>query len=164
MEALGEALSQWGSDEGAIVVVSHDRNFCEKIPFTHVATVQDGKLKMEQRSPVSSDFEIASLSLAAAIHGRGDKSSQSSPETETQIDPALRKKAFNAPKRIAKLEEFLESTELRIAQLDEEMLANGNDLGKLQDLSKEKEKLVAASANYMAEWEELEQLLAQVNS
>jgi len=164
VEALGEALSQWGSDEGAVVVVSHDRNFCEKIPFTHVATVQDGKLTMEQRSPVSTDFEIASLSLAAPTNGRGDKSTHSSressvKETETQIDPALRKKAFNAPKRIAKLEELLESTELRIAQLDEEMLANGNDLGRLQDLSKEKEKLVATAANYMAEWEELEQLL-----
>ena len=34
VEALSEALSGWGEDTGAIVVISHDKAFCEKVGFT----------------------------------------------------------------------------------------------------------------------------------
>jgi ATPase subunit of ABC transporter with duplicated ATPase domains len=30
VEALSEALSEWGDDQGALVVVSHDRTFCSE--------------------------------------------------------------------------------------------------------------------------------------
>ena len=49
-----------------------------------------------------------------------------------------------------------------IAQLDEEMLANGSDVGKLVDLSKEKELLENEVMELMEEWEELETLVAEM--
>ena len=36
-------LSGWGGKDGAIVVISHDREFCEKVGFTHIGTVVDGE-------------------------------------------------------------------------------------------------------------------------
>ena len=49
IEALGEGLSEWGVDDGAVVVISHNRSFCKAIPFTHVGTVVNGKLTVERR-------------------------------------------------------------------------------------------------------------------
>ena len=57
ISGLAKALSGWGGQDGAIVVISHDRKFCEKVGFTHVGTVMDGKLVLEQRSLRDSDWD-----------------------------------------------------------------------------------------------------------
>merc|ERR1711966_284562 len=56
IQGLANALSGWGGKDGAMVVISHDRDFCEKVGFTHVGTVADGKLTLEQRSLRESDW------------------------------------------------------------------------------------------------------------
>eukprot|EP00977_Amphora_coffeiformis_P014886 scaffold4242_cov175-Amphora_coffeaeformis.AAC.10 len=163
-EALSEAISEWGGDRGALVVVSHDRSFCQRIPFTHVATVQDGRLLLEERSIRESDWSSSDLSTQAWKSeklNRAEANSNSSVSTDG-IDPALRKKAFNAPKRIEKLERLIEAAESKIAEIDDKMMAVGNDVGKLVDLNEEKEKIAKTVEEYMEEWEELEELLAQV--
>ena len=40
--------------DGSLVVISHDRDFCEKVGFTHIGTVMGGKLVLEQVSPPTS--------------------------------------------------------------------------------------------------------------
>ena len=80
---------------------------------------------------------------------------------ENELDPALRKKLFNAPKRISTLESLIEKAEEEMASLDEEMLANGSDVGLLTDLAQKKETLEGQVLEYMDEWEELEALLSQ---
>lgn len=52
IQGLANALSGWDKEgkDGAVVVISHDREFCEKVGFTHVGTVKDGKLVLEQVS------------------------------------------------------------------------------------------------------------------
>ena len=44
------------------------------------------------------------------------------------------------------------------------MMSSGNDVGKLVDLNSEKEKLEETVADYMEEWQELEELLAQATA
>lgn len=139
-------------------MVSHDRAFCDKIEFTHVATVSDGKLIIEQRSARESDWAISDMEAAATSKESNHQQESKKPE----LDPALRKQAFNAPKRIAKLEKMIEETEAKIAALEEEMLANGSDTGKLMDLSKKKEELEVSVEKYTQEWEQLEELLLQI--
>lgn len=56
IDGLANALSGWGGKDGAIVVISHDREFCEKVGFTHVGTVMNGKLVLEQRPLRESDW------------------------------------------------------------------------------------------------------------
>jgi len=56
IQGLANALSEWGGEDGAIAVISHDRGFCEKVGFTHVGTVTDGKLVLEQRPVRDSDW------------------------------------------------------------------------------------------------------------
>jgi len=62
---LAKALSGWGGKDGAVVVISHDRKFCEKVGFTHVGTVMDGKLVLEQRSLRDSDWDQYDIGAAA---------------------------------------------------------------------------------------------------
>ena len=69
MEALSESLSDWGEDDGAIVVISHDKSFCDKVGFTHVATVtSEGTLKLEQRGTRDSDWD-SSIATYQRING-----------------------------------------------------------------------------------------------
>merc|ERR1711966_596786 len=58
VEALSEVLSDWGDGKGSIVVISHDKAFCEQIGFTHVLTITDeGRLRLEQRDANINDWD-----------------------------------------------------------------------------------------------------------
>lgn len=153
IEALSQGLSVWGEDDGAVVIISHDRSFCNAIPFTHVGTVEDGKLVVEQRSVRSSDwslFEGSTVTVEGISVNGGGRKDHNHHSTGTDDDPSdpyhqqmdaeKRKQAFNAPKRISKIEQLLEDAEARIAAIDEEMFANGSNVGKLTELSAKREE------------------------
>ena len=169
VEALSDAISGWSGDKvGALVVVSHDRNFCEKINFTHVATVRDGKFTIEERPARDSDWIIQSLSEATIATSNDDSGATGNGSTTAAVtkkkeitDPKIRKQLFNAPKRIEKIEKQIEDLGQQIAKLDTEMLSNGNDVGKLVDLNKNKEKLQSKIDALEAEWVGLEELIAE---
>jgi len=57
IQGLANALGGWGGKDGAVVVISHDREFCEKVGFTHVGTVVNGGLLLEQRGLQDGDWE-----------------------------------------------------------------------------------------------------------
>lgn len=175
VEALSDALSVWGDNKGAIVVVSHDRHFCDKITFTHVATVQDGKFTLEEREVRASDWFVAGMSAATSVGSTtdvassqnsassdGNSATTASSKPKKELDPKLRKAAYNAPKRIQKLEGMIADAEGQIATLDENMLQHGKDVEKLVEWNQKKQKLQEKIETYMAEWNELEELLAKV--
>ena len=162
VEALSESLSNWGDEMGSMVVISHDKAFCEKVGFTHVATVQaDGSLRLEQRGTRDSDWDSSVATVQRSSTVATEKPEKSADDRPGVLDPKLRKQAYNAPKRIAKIESLVEQKEGKIAELEDEMLANGSDVGTLLDLTKEKEQLEEQVMELMEEWEELETLLAQ---
>ena len=168
VEALSEVLSDWGDEKGAIVVISHDKAFCEQVGFTHVLTITgEGGLRLEQRDANSGDWD-SSVATFQKSNGESESSdTESAPEMTPEEKEALAKKrkmAFNAPKRIAKIEALVEEKEEKISVLDEEMLANGSDVGKLVDLTKEKDVLEEEVMTLMEEWEELESLLAEMEA
>jgi ABC transporter C-terminal domain len=178
IDALSDALSEWGEAKGAIIVVSHDRHFCDKITFTHVATVKDGKLILEERGVRPSDWIVAGMAAATDHASSMDAPSgivrsndvESSPSSTTQttppmnkeLDPKLRKAAYNAPKRIKKLEALIAESENKIAELEALMLGDGKNVDKLVDWNKQKQTLQGKIDSYMNEWTELENLLSQV--
>ena len=173
VEALSESLSDWGDETGSIVVISHDKTFCDKVGFTHVVTVQtNGSLLVEQRGTRDSDWDSSIDTLQRSSSSSslseqdvvvdGNDGAVAAATTTPPLDPKLRKQAYNAPKRIAKIEGLVEDKEAAIALLEDEMLANGSDVGKLVDLTNEKEALEAQVMELMEEWEELETLLSRV--
>jgi ABC transporter C-terminal domain len=172
VEALSEALRDWGNDAtnenkpmGAFVVISHDRDFCDRIEFTHVATVQDGVLRLEERNARESDWQMNDLGAASGTseHGNGVGVATSTADVpELKLSDKDRKRVFNAPKRISKLERLVEQADTRMVEIDSVMMANGSDVAKLVDLAKEKQELEGKVVEYMKEWEELEELLARI--
>jgi ATPase subunit of ABC transporter with duplicated ATPase domains len=89
VEALSESLSGWGNDLGTVVVISHDKAFCEKIGFTHVLTVDNGAIILEQREVTEKDWDASSFTLQRASTGTAKASKKA------EMDPATRKKLFN---------------------------------------------------------------------
>lgn len=167
VKALSEALSDWGTDQGAIVVVSHDKNFCQAVGFSHVGTIHDGQFSVQERAMRDSDWNFESSAttptMGVAVSTRNGESS-SGTGASPQVDRSLKKQVYNAPKRIAKLETLIEKTELSIAELESEMMAHGSDVGKLMDLTEQKADLENKVTEYMEEWESLEELLESVGA
>ena len=161
-------MSNWGGKDGSIVVVSHDRAFCEQVGFTHVGTVKDGKLTVEERGLQEKDWERYDISSTLLI---GSTTRVASGEVEvvelTAEEKAeqerKRKLAFNAPKRIKKIEEMIEQSEARIEEYDEEMMTVGNDVEKLMELTNKKTEEEENVATLMEEWEELEEIVAEMS-
>jgi ATP-binding cassette subfamily F protein uup len=159
IEALSESLSEWGEEEGAIVVISHDKSFCDKVGFTHVATVKDGALIVEQRNPTDADWDSSDQTLQRSAEE--EELPQETKESK-EVDSKVRKQVFNASKRVPKIEELVDQKEERIATLEAEMLDIGDEYEKLVNLTKEKEKLEKEVNKLMKEWDQLEELLLQV--
>jgi len=167
VEALSEVLSDWGDGKGSIVVISHDKAFCEQVGFTHVLTITDeGTLKLEQRdaNPGDWDSSVATFQKSGSDGDVSGNDSSGEPTTvvDKKLDAKRRKMAFNAPKRIAKIESLVEQKEEKMAALDEEMMANGSDVGKLVDLTNARNVLEEEVLELMEEWEELETLVAEM--
>ena len=138
--------------------------------------MNDGKFRLEERPVRESDWFVqgmeAAKPLTTTVEGDNNASSDSvaannnnvsapsSPKKE--LDPKLRKAAFNAPKRIKKLESMIAENETKIIQIDDQMSQHGKDVEKLMDMNTEKQGLQEKIDSYMQEWNELEDLLAQV--
>lgn len=158
IQALSQALSEW---EGTVVIVSHDKSFCETIGFTHVGTVENGSYTMEERSLRPSDW--SQFDEESGSESTSDNVASVSKEQQ-QLDRKLQKQAYNAPKRIQKLEQLMEELEIKVASIEDEMIANGSNVKKLMELTQEKETLDAKIEDYMQEWEQLEELLLSVSA
>ena len=162
IEALGEALSSWGGKDGSVVVVSHDRAFAQQIGFTHVGTVKDGGLVIEERGLNDKDWERYDI---ASTSGDGSSDTDASSAVEDKAEQEKKRKlAFNAPKRIKKIEDMIEQSELKIAEYDEKMMDIGNDLEKLMEMTELKTKEEENVASLMEEWEMLESVIDEVSN
>jgi ATPase subunit of ABC transporter with duplicated ATPase domains len=160
---LSNALSSWGKKDGAVIVVSHDKSFCDSVGFNTVGTVKDGSLVIEERELNDNDWRQYDMALSTAVESSNselDKEIEKTPE-QIEEEKKRRKMAFNAPKQIAKLEKKIEQAETKIAELDEEMMTVGNDVGKLTDISNLKLAEEKELDKMMKEWEELEMLLTE---
>jgi galactokinase len=192
VQALAEALNVWSYDAsnptlpmGAIVIISHDPNFCRRISFTHVATIQNnGQFIIEQRNTNDNDWQtnvvgggsyattatttsssLSSLNAHSSTTATTATTKQSLDDQESinvlSRNKQERKLVYNAPKRVQKLVQLIESTELKITDLDQLMLENGANMNKLSELCQQKQQLEAEVAQYMQEWEELETFLTK---
>jgi len=167
VEALSTALSNWGGKDGAIIVVSHDKSFCDSVGFNAVGTVDNGELIIEERDLNANDwkrYDMASQQLLGADGLSQQEDARELTPEEKEEEKRKRKRAFNAPKRIQKIEQLIDENEKNMVQIDADMMEVGNDVGKLTDLSQEKEVLDMKVAELMEEWEELETLLEELRA
>jgi len=177
---LVEALSAF---PGTVVVVTHNKEFCEKLEPTHVGVVGGGTIRVEERGLNPSDWEFGEVGAAAVEaspqkkqkkgKGKGSKSSKKTQpgfdkaveaeaqevKAKKQEDRELKTKLHNARKRLGKIEPSIEKLEKQISEVDAKMLEAGRDLDMLTDLQAKKEQMEEKTAKLYAEWEELEELI-----
>uniref|UniRef100_A0A7S4MUE9 ABC transporter Uup C-terminal domain-containing protein n=1 Tax=Prymnesium polylepis TaxID=72548 RepID=A0A7S4MUE9_9EUKA len=160
--ALLDAIESYG---GALVVVSHDRPFCDALRCTHVGYVADGACRFEERELRDDDFSEADRGVRnAEISADNGGASESAVEAKARREEERRqqKQRAAAPKKIAKLEASIGEAEAQIEQLDNEMVAAGSDMEALTHLGARRDALQGKVDAWYAEWDELESLLVRV--
>ena len=158
--ALLEAIEQF---TGAVVVISHDRPFCEAIRCSHVGYVSGGSVTVAQRSLRDSDFSVDDSGVANAEAGSAGNGAAPKPsKAEREAERQLQKERGAAPKKIKTVEGKIEKAEEKIATLDDELLAAGNDSQRCVELSAEQATLQQQLEALYEEYERLETLLAEL--
>jgi ATP-binding cassette subfamily F protein uup len=140
---------------GAVIIVSHDRYFLDRLTVRTFAFEEGGY-------------------IGHYIGGYSDWAAQREPEEKkvaekkepVQRRPKQKKLKFTykEEKEYETIEEDIAELEDRISQLDKEMHTCGSDFGKLAKLAEEKDQLETDLMEKMERWEYLEHLAARIEA
>lgn len=138
---------------GAVIIVSHDRYFLDRLTVRTFAFEEGGY-------------------IGHYIGGYSDWAAQRQPEekekTESKGDTRQKPKqkklkfSYHEGKEYETIEEDIAKLEERAVALEKEMHLCGSDYGKLADLNKEKDELDEQLMYKMERWEYLEDLAARI--
>jgi ATPase subunit of ABC transporter with duplicated ATPase domains len=175
LDALTEALRGW---DGAVVAVTHNKQFAEALEPTQVVRVEAGRVAARQAngslskkdfSPdaaqtggvagaVFSEETRCGVSETDALEAELSEEAQKAARAERE---KLLREARNAPKTIDKIERALAVLEEDVAAIDARLLKCGADVAAAQEVQREKDAKAAKQDLYMAEWERLEGVMEQ---
>ena len=142
---------------GAIIFVSHDRFFVDRLADKVFVYELDGNLKMYaggysyyKEKAASEEARQSSIEL---LPKKEKTVAQAQPKAETK-----RRLTFKEQKEYAEIEAVIASKEgeLKVVQL--QMTQNASDYSKLNELSREQERLQAELDNLLARWAYLEEV------
>ncbi len=140
---------------GAVIIVSHDRYFLDRLTVRTFAFEEGGYI----------GHYIGGYSDWAAQREPEEKKVTEKKET-VQRRPKQKKLKFSykEEKEYETIEEDIAALEERISQLDQEMHSCGSDFGKLTKLAEEKEQHETELMEKMERWEYLEELAARIEA
>ena len=163
VDAIAALLDAIETYEGAIVVISHDRPFCEALRASHVGYVCDGACVVEERELRDADFSEADRGVrnrfvAGDVPPPPPPPALSPEELKAQraAERSAQKVQSAAPKKLARLEDKIAEAETALEALGAEMLAAGADVGRLGELEEQRAALQAQVDGWYGEMEEVE--------
>ncbi|WP_033170944.1 ABC-F family ATP-binding cassette domain-containing protein [Selenomonas sp. ND2010] len=144
---------------GAIVFVSHDRFFVDRLAEKVFVYEEDGNLTLYSggysyyKEKVAEQEILAEEKKAEKKNKAEEKVSSRAPRTESK-----QKLSFKEQKEYAEIESIIASKEgeLKVVQL--QMEQNAANYGKLNELSKEESRLQAELEHLMERWAYLEEI------
>ena len=162
--------------DGIVITVSHDRYFLDRIVKRIFAFEGNGKItqyeggytdyigKRPQQEETSSIGKFDGIGIPAS--GASDVANKASNDKvdsrETWGHQKKIKFTFKEQKEYETIESDIEKLENEIAALEDEMLKNASNYGKLNALSQEKETKEELLMEKLERWEYLEDLAAQI--
>lgn len=153
---------------GAVIVVSHDRYFLDRVTDKILAMEGDGQATVYFGN--YSDFLEKRIAGGAGASGEakraranavGAATSQPEPGTGQSARPerrAVRKFTFKEQREFEGIDVVIETTELALAQVNQEMNVAGGDAGKLQELYEEQQTLETKLEQLVERWAYLNEL------
>ncbi len=159
--------------DGIVVTVSHDRYFLDRVAGRIFAFEGNGRITqyeggytdyMNKRPQVEDalDGKISAGSAGGIGTGTGEAVTEKQDSRETWGHQKKIKFTFKEQKEYETIESDIEKLEQDIAALDEEMLKNASNYGKLHAISIEKDEKEALLMEKMERWEYLEDLAGQI--
>ncbi|WP_436860098.1 ABC-F family ATP-binding cassette domain-containing protein [Staphylococcus caeli] len=135
---------------GAVITVSHDRYFLNKVAQSYWY-IHDGQ--MERIVGTFEDYE--------AYKKEQDQLKEQQKQQTKVKQPVEKKKkkglSYKEQKEYEMIVERIDTTELRLEEIEAEMVAASSDYAKIKELSEEQRHLNAIYEDDIARWSELEE-------
>lgn len=161
--------------QGAVLAVSHDRHFIDRMAIRTFVYEADGHIahypggytdwaetrKISASGSASASQAGGGASSGAAASGAqvGDASSNGNPSRPQKL-----KLTFKEQKEFETIDEDIANLEAELENIDSEINAAGADYGKLQKLTAQRESLSAALDEKMERWVYLNDLAEQIEN
>ena len=146
---------------GPVITVSHDRYFLDKIADKIFAFEGEGNIEIsfgdytdysEKKKQTIED--TASETVKASLKDK-DKSSEAKPKAKTKF-------SYKEQQEFDTIDEKIEQTETKLAQIKIDMEKNAADFVKLAELTKEEERLNSLLEELMERWAYLNELAEEL--
>ncbi|MBR5516733.1 MAG: ABC-F family ATP-binding cassette domain-containing protein [Firmicutes bacterium] len=152
---------------GAVIAVSHDRHFIDRIAKHTFVYEGDGKIGHYMGGYTDWAETKAALEEERAMMAAAAKANSPSDGTKGDTRGEKQKKlkfTFKEQKEFETIDEDIANLEAEIEAIDGEINKCGSDFGKLQKLTKEREDLESALEEKMERWVYLNDLAEQIES
>ena len=143
---------------GAIIFVSHDRFFVDRLADPVFAYEDGGRLRMYSGGYTYYREKLAEQAQAAAPVKEKPIKEKAAPVREKNPQPVQKKFTFKEQKEYAEIEGIIASKEgeLKVVQL--QMAENATDFTRLNELAAEERRLTAELEHLMERWTYLEEI------
>ncbi len=150
------------SFDGIVITVSHDRYFLDRIVTRMFVFQTDATLVPFEGSYTDYMKKYGSIPGSVSIDRPTNTKNEDSDSKSTWTHEKKVKFTYKEQQEWDRIEEEIESLEERLEEIDDEMVKNASDFGKLNDLQKEKEEKEKLLEEKMERWEYLSEIYDQM--
>lgn len=157
------------SFQGAVIIVSHDRYFLDRLVNKCFAFDGNGNIKMynggysETMNVVDEEKEIAEAE-AKRIKAIQKADAEPIQNANAGRKPARPKFSFKEQKEFEEIDGIIEELESKLSEIEAEIAKTGSDYIKLQKLTEEKDAIEIELIEKMERWEYLNLLNEQIKN
>lgn len=145
---------------GAVMVVSHDRYFLDRVCYRILSFEGDGRVQ-EHTGNYSDWLEHRKMHT---FEPKKEKPDTNKPDTTARSKPTRLKFTYAEQREYQTIESDINDLEKAIDQVDIEMAASSSDFEKLQKLLKEKDRLEEELLYKLERWDYLQELARKIST
>lgn len=150
------------SFDGIVITVSHDRYFLDRIVTRMFVFQTDATLVPFEGSYTDYMKKYGSIPGSVSLDKAANTKNEDSDSKSTWTHEKKVKFTYKEQQEWDVIEQEIENLESRLEEIDDEMVKNASDFGKLNDLQKEKEEKENLLEEKMERWEYLSEIYDQM--